>query len=120
MKAIIDDFGVHASMIAIANYPKNQAELDLMKAGSVIVRKEFKFKYRVTTKPGFYSNGEVDQVWAYLNGLGDEAQPSKIRRRHSRYYGARTFYINDEKLVEFVNLIIPDFIQKIESVEVIT
>lgn len=120
MQAYIKDLGGFAEYISEANYPRDQHELDLMSKGSMIVRKKLNYEYKVTSRSGCYDRAALAQVWKYLASTDEVKLTTKKFAPRGEYFGSRYFFVNDTRILDFVKLIIPDFIQKIEKMEEVT
>jgi hypothetical protein len=108
------------SCIISVSGPENSKAEELLKSGAIIRNTKIEYKYKVIVRDGRYNPSVKSQLLQYLDNLGDEVKLSKTcRQMLSKTYPsvwAVFFYVNDPKLVTFINLIDPTLISNIHPV----
>jgi len=103
--------------------PADEQDLERLKVGKILLPANSKIahKYKIVLKDGTYQSIVKQQVLSYLESLGEEIRMSKgskaMLERPFNYLWGVYFYINDLKIITFLNLIAPDIVSRIHEME---
>jgi hypothetical protein len=96
--------------------PANSASIDILNRGEIVVKKEPEFQYKIMLKENKLRNLSAKRnLLDYLYNLGDDEvclTKSLIKHLGSNniWFPGGYFYAKDEKIVTFINLIVPECI----------
>ena len=110
------------SEIQLIQMPSSDEHTDLLKEGKILTKPSSKiaYRYKIMLRDGTYDATVRQQILNYIINLGeDEAKASagtlhKLERHHSYLWGA-FIYVNDMKILTFLNLICPSMVLNIHE-----
>jgi hypothetical protein len=113
-KSISPDYRHH---ITSATGPENSTNEALLKNNVILVKRKPTFQYRVWFKEKQYDSICRNQIFSYLNELGDlvkltDHTRDSLTKQHNWMWGCY-FYTNDAGVADMVRLIHPDIIREV-------
>ena len=100
--------------------PANEAALEILDLGQIIMKKPNGYQYRVFFREGKSSDKPLTQVYDYLMSLDDQVllSPGLKRNLSNPYYwfSGGYFYVNDPSVLTFLNLIAPGLVSGFSKV----
>lgn len=103
------------------SFPASETQKSMLNNDQIIIKSnsKIKHKYKVIFKDGNYLIESKKQILDYLNNLGDSVSVSKGTRamlsKSFNYTWGCFIYVDDPKLITFINLIQPGIIGKIHE-----
>lgn len=117
-KRIADD---NSKSLMLVSFPASDAQQTILNDDQIIIKANSKIKhrYKVIFKDGTYPIETKQQILDYLDNLGDSVSVSKGTRsmltKQFNYIWGCFIYVDDPKLITFINLIQPNIISKIHE-----
>lgn len=99
--------------------PENSIAETLLAGNKILVKRKPEYQYRVWFREKQFSFESRQQVYRYLNNLGDLIKITDTTISHLNKPGdwiwGSYFYTNDPGIVEFIRLINPDMIREVSE-----
>lgn len=110
----------HSRIIEIHG-PKNEDETKKLSNNTILLKK-CNYKYKVTLKSGFYQVVDAKSIINLIDTAGGHVPPkwkerSMTTKSDKIYLQGKYFYLDDTKIISFIEVIKPGIIDKIYSVE---
>ena len=99
--------------------PRSDKNLELLKQGYVVRKKETEYPYKVVVREGRYSRATKQQILTYLQNLGNDAHlPNHFIDNMERTFDSVWncyFYIKDPGVLTMLALISSGFVGRVEE-----
>lgn len=109
----------HRNKIESITGPANEELKKILKSNTILVKRPPKYRYRIWLKEKQFGQQPRQQVYNYLEGLGDlvrmtDHTKESLSKPHDWIWGCY-FYTNDKSVATFVTLIHPDLIREVSE-----
>ena len=109
----------HRSNIISITGPENEELKEILKSNTILVKKPPKYRYRVWFREKQFDEDTRQQVYNYLQSLGDLVQMTEhtrdsLSKPHNWIWGCY-FYTNDKGVATFVTLLHPDLVREVSE-----
>lgn len=115
----LNDIDLDTVNISYIERPETATQQAKLECGVLFFKKEPKHKWKIQIKPRVYSIDEKNQFTSYvLNQGGNIVIPARLTHQLTyRHYIQGAYYANDESVLLFLKMILPDFVSKIFKLE---
>lgn len=111
----------YTDKIVSVHRPASADVLTQLAQGSILVKSEIGYKYKVFCKEGMCANKNA--IYTYLSAIGDQVKMSptvqKNLSRPGEYVWGIWFYTNDPQIANMLNIIEPKFVANIHSLSLV-
>lgn len=101
---------------------QNEQDREIIQSGSIIMRKNIGFQFKVTIRDGFKYAQDRLHLAQYLSSIRSEIKISDFLLRTMlgkyKYIHSCYFYVNDPKIVDMIALVAPTLVKRIQKVVV--
>ena len=123
---VIDHFQFfpHSYVLSISS-PDDAAAEQALNSGAILRKTDIGFKYKVLLKDGRYPPEVKQSILQYILNLGteeikiSEACFNMLSKTTSNYIWNFYFYVNDPKLVTFLDLMSPGMVSNIHEIVIL-
>jgi hypothetical protein len=117
LKDIAQEITICYDVIKDITGPASDTQADLLKTGVILTSKAQTYQYKIIVRDGMYPEDVKIQLLNYLDSLGSEVEITAGCRKmllkpYPNVWGVY-FYVRDEQLVTFINLICPGMVSNI-------